>query len=295
MMMKRIPQDWPNKTFSQEIQVGDLFWHVQIAGSSPNHLLLLHGTGSSAHTWGNIFTELSQHFTVIAPDLPGHGFTKNLGNKTLNLDQLAGALSDLREALKIDYVDHIVGHSAGATLALSYALKNRQPKTIVGLNPSLISLPNFYSNFVAPFINPIVTSSFFTAVLADLLPRTKMIDSLLESTKSTLPIDKRERYKTLFRSADHLNGSMSFMAGTDIPSLLSQCKNITSKLVFIVTEDDGWIPIKPLCKAIQENFLNPHIIEITGGHLFHEAQEQLALQLIQSALPIQEVEDVDLN
>lgn len=293
--MKRIPKDWPNNAFSQEIQVGDLFWHVQIAGSSPSHLLLLHGTGSSAHTWGNIFTELSQHFTVIAPDLPGHGFTKNLGNKTLNLDQLASALSDLRDALKIDYVDHIVGHSAGATLALSYALKNRQPKTIVGLNPSLISLPNFYSNFVAPFINPIVTSSFFTAVLSDLLPRTKMIDSLLDSTKSTLPSDKRECYKTLFRSADHLNGSMSFMAGTDIPSLLSQCKKITSQLVFIVSEDDGWIPIKPLCKVINESFLNPQIIEVTGGHLFHEVQEQLALELIQNALPIKEVEDVDLN
>ena len=288
-MIKRVPKDWPNSTFSQEVQVGDLFWHVQIAGNSPSHLLLLHGTGSSAHTWGAIFAELSKHYTVIAVDLPGHGYTKNLGNKTLSLDQLADKLSDLRKALKIDYFESIVGHSAGATLALSYALKNKQPKTIIGLNPSLISLPNFYNKFIAPFLNPIVTSSFFTAVLSDLLPKTKMIDSLLDSTKSVLPPEKRERYKTLFKSADHLNGSMSFMAGADIPSLLNQCKKINSRLTFIVTEDDGWIPMKQLCEVIRKDFINPHIVEKKGGHLFHEESEKQALELIMGALTEEEV------
>ncbi|QWD93910.1 alpha/beta fold hydrolase [Polynucleobacter sp. MG-Unter2-18] len=294
-MIKRVPNDWPNSAFSQEIQVGDLFWHVQVSGTSPSHLLLLHGTGSSAHTWGAIFAELSKHYTVVAVDLPGHGFTKNLGNKTLSLDQLADTLTDLRKALKIDYFDSIIGHSAGATLALSYALKNKQPKTIIGLNPSLISLPNFYNKFVAPFLNPIVTSSFFTAVLSDLLPRTSMIDSLLDSTKSVLPPEKKERYKTLFKSADHLNGSMSFMAGADIPSLLSQCKKISSRLTFIVTEDDGWIPIKQLREVIRKDFVNPRIIEIEGGHLFHEESEKLALEFIMSALTEEEAKHVHTN
>lgn len=292
-MLERIPKDWPNNHFSREIQVGDLFWHVQIAGNSPKHLLLLHGTGSSAHTWGNIFTELSKDFTVIAPDLPGHGFTRNIGTKkTLNLDQLADTLSDLRAALGIDYFDHIIGHSAGATLALSYALKNKQPKTIIGLNPSLISLPNFYSRFVAPFLNPIVTSSFFTAVLSDLLPHINMIDGLLDSTRSNLAPEKRERYKILFKNPDHLNGSMSFMAGADIASLLSQCKKIESRLTFIVTEDDGWIPIKPLCEVIRNNFNNANIVEIKGGHLLHEESEDLAIQLIQDSMLEEEVKNV---
>ena len=232
---------------------------------------------------------------MIAVDLPGHGYTKNLGNKTLSLDQLADKLTELRKALKIDYFDSIVGHSAGATLALSYALKNKQPKTIVGLNPSLISLPNFYNKFVAPFLNPIVTSSFFTAVLSDLLPRTNMIDSLLDSTKSVLPAEKRAHYKTLFKSADHLNGSMSFMAGADIPSLLSQCKKISSRLTFIVTEDDGWIPMKSLCEVIRKDFINPHIVEVKGGHLFHEESEKLALEFIMSALTEEEVKHVHAN
>ena len=197
---------------------------------------------------------------------------------------MATKLSELREVLNIEYFDHIIGHSAGATLALSYTLQNKQAKTIVGLNPSLISLPNFYHRFVAPFLNPIVTSSFFSAVLADLLPHTKMIDNLIDSTNTNLNAEKRNRYKTLFKNADHLNGSMSFMAGTDIPGLLEQCKKIQSKLTFILTEDDGWIPAQALQQVIKQYFAQAKVIEIKGGHMFHEANETYAIELIEAAL-----------
>lgn len=283
-MMDTIPADWPNKSFSRRIQTGDLSWHVQVAGSSPIHVLLLHGTGSSAHSWGILFSELAKKYTVVAPDLPGHGYTKNFGNKSLNLDDLAKKLSELREALNISYFDHIIGHSAGATLALSYTIHNQQPKTIIGLNPSLISLPSFYHQFIAPFINPIVTSSFFTSILSDLLPLTKTIDRLIDSTNTSLSPEKRERYKSLFRNSDHLNGSMSFMAGTDIDRLLSRCQHIQSKLTFIVTKDDGWIPAKNLLQVIHQFFPKAEVIEVVGGHLFHEANEALALELIEKAI-----------
>lgn len=283
-MITGIPADWPNKSFSRHIQAGDLSWHVQIAGSGPAHILLLHGTGSSAHTWGDLFTDLAKTYTVIAPDLPGHGFTKNHGIKNLNLDALAIKLAELREALNIEYFDHIIGHSAGATLALSYTLNNKQAKTIIGLNPSLINLPGAYHKFIAPFINPIVTSSFFTSILSDLLPHTKMIDSLIDSTNTKLVTEKRARYKTLFKDANHLNGSMSFMAGTDMQSLLNHSKQIQSNITFVLSEDDGWIPVQALRKVIDQYFNTAKVIEIKGGHLFHEANEALALKLINEAL-----------
>ena len=282
--MKNIPKDWPNHSFSREIKTEDLSWHVQVGGDSPKKILMLHGTGSSAHTWGSIFTELAKNYTVIAPDLPGHGFTTSVTKKSLSLDELAIQLTQLREALDIQYFDYIIGHSAGATLGLSYALVNEQPKAIIGLNPSLISLPSLYHQFIAPLLNPIVTSSFFTSILSDLLPHTKIIDGLLDSTKTSLSQEKRALYKTLFNNADHLNGSMSFMAGADITNLLEKCKTIQSKLIFILTEDDGWIPINNLRDVIRKYFDKAKVIEIKGGHLFHEGDEVAALKLIQHAL-----------
>jgi len=120
--------------------------------------------------------------------------------------------------------------------------------------------------------------------LSDLLPHTKIIDGLLDSTKTNLSQEKRALYKTLFNSAEHLNGSMSFMAGTDIANLLEKCRTIKSKLIFILTEDDGWIPINNLREMIRKYFSKAKVIEIKGGHLFHEGDEVTALKLIQNAL-----------
>ena len=44
----------------------------RIAGSGPA-ILLIHGIGDNSTTWNTVQTELAQRFTVIAPDLLGHG------------------------------------------------------------------------------------------------------------------------------------------------------------------------------------------------------------------------------
>jgi len=82
------------------------------------------------------------------------------------------------------------------------------------------------------------------------------------------------------------------MAGTDIASLLDKCKTIQSKLTFILTEDDSWIPIKNLRDVISKYFSKAKVIEIKGGHLFHEGDEVTALKLIQSILKGQGETDV---
>jgi pimeloyl-ACP methyl ester carboxylesterase len=42
------------------------------AGSGPV-LLLLHGIANSSETWEPVAADLCKHFTLIAPDLLGHG------------------------------------------------------------------------------------------------------------------------------------------------------------------------------------------------------------------------------
>src|SRR5947199_10329980 len=44
----------------------------RIAGSGPA-LLLIHGVGDSSKAWETVHAKLAQRFTVIAPDLLGHG------------------------------------------------------------------------------------------------------------------------------------------------------------------------------------------------------------------------------
>ena len=291
----RIPQNWPLRELSKSVSVGKLDWHVQVAG--PRHTpkglvkpiaLLLHGTGSSAHSWAELIPALATTHWVIAPDLPGHGFTISHQSEPLSLTLITHMLAELLHALEIEQIDTLVGHSAGATLGLQYSLLYPAPKRILGLNPSLVSLPSFYHSFLAPLINPIATSSFVSSLIADFLPYTSMIDKLLDSTNSRLNGIQRERYKLLFKEKNHINGSLNFMAATDIPNLLAHAHEIKSQLTFLVAKQDSWVRKDELLAVIQRNFPQARVIQEDGGHLFHEANPDTALALIQSVLnPVQ--------
>ena len=287
----RIPQNWPLRELSNSVSVGQMEWHVQMAGVGVSAdgvekpiALLLHGTGSSAHSWAELLPELAKSHWVIAPDLPGHGFTISHQSEQLSLTLITHKLAELLRVLGVEQIDSIIGHSAGATLALQYSLLYPAPKRILGLNPSLVSLPSFYHSFLAPLINPIATSSFVSSMIADFLPYTSMIDKLLDSTNSKLNGIQRERYKLLFKQKNHINGSLNFMAATDIPNLLAHAHEITSELTFLVANQDSWVRKDELLAVIHRYFPRSTVIQKDGGHLFHEANPEAALAIIQSAL-----------
>jgi magnesium chelatase accessory protein len=81
---ERDGQDWPNRQSSEFVKAGGLTWHVQRMGQGPC-LLLLHGTAASTHSWRDLAPILATHFTLIAPDLPGQGFTSSLPQARVSL------------------------------------------------------------------------------------------------------------------------------------------------------------------------------------------------------------------
>ena len=88
------------------------------AGKGPV-LLLLHGITSSSETWDKVFRPLSKRFTVIAPDLLGHGLSaKPRGDYSLGA--YASGVRDLLVALGVDSAT-IVGHSLGGGVAMQFA------------------------------------------------------------------------------------------------------------------------------------------------------------------------------
>jgi len=75
LVWERDGRDWPNRDASRFVRAGGLRWHVQKTGTGPV-LLLVHGTGAATHSWRELAPLLARRFTVIAPDLPGPGFTQ---------------------------------------------------------------------------------------------------------------------------------------------------------------------------------------------------------------------------
>jgi magnesium chelatase accessory protein len=87
----------------------------------PRDILLLHGTGASAHSWRDVAPALARHHRVIVPDLPGHAFTQRPPAAGLSLPGMAAALGALLQTLEATPAV-IVGHSAGAAIAARMAL-----------------------------------------------------------------------------------------------------------------------------------------------------------------------------
>jgi pimeloyl-ACP methyl ester carboxylesterase len=82
-------------------------------------LLLIHGITNSSASWEPVLATLGQRFTVIAPDLLGHGDSaKPRGDYSLGAN--ASLLRDLMLALGHERAT-IVGHSLGGGIAMQMA------------------------------------------------------------------------------------------------------------------------------------------------------------------------------
>jgi len=88
------------------------------AGSGPV-IVLVHGITSTSATWANVLPYLAERFTVIAPDLLGHGESaKPRGDYSLGA--YASGIRDLLTALGHERAT-FVGHSLGGGIAMQLA------------------------------------------------------------------------------------------------------------------------------------------------------------------------------
>jgi magnesium chelatase accessory protein len=283
----RLPADWPHREHSRSVAVGALDWHVQVMGRGPT-LLLLHGSGASAHSWADLMEMLAGHATVVAPDLPGHAFTTGATTADMTLPGMQAALAGLLTALKLPAPVLVAGHSAGAALALRWALSTpRPPVALVGFNPSLVAPASVYTDWLAPLINPVATSAPVAQLLAGLAVRTGMVDSLLNSTQSVLPAAQRERYRLLFGRPDHVRGAMGFMAAADLPALLADSARLPGAVHFIVGTRDAWVPEASLQPVIARHFPQARVERWVGGHVLHEEMPAKAASMLIGVLEAQ--------
>ena len=114
-----IQQAQPPSNFkSEKKNVNGINIHYVIGGTG-EPLLLIHGFGQNWYMWNRLLPELSKHFTVIAPDLPGLG-ESDKPDSGYDKKTLAADLHGLGTQLGFSDID-VVGHDIGLMVAYAYA------------------------------------------------------------------------------------------------------------------------------------------------------------------------------
>ncbi|WP_338892686.1 alpha/beta hydrolase [Rhodococcus sovatensis] len=90
----------------------------RMAGEGPV-VLLIHGIGDNSETWNDVIPHLAQNYTVIAPDLLGHG-RSDKPRADYSVAAYANGMRDLLSVLGIEHVT-VVGHSLGGGVAMQFS------------------------------------------------------------------------------------------------------------------------------------------------------------------------------
>ncbi|XWX00781.1 hypothetical protein V2A60_008802 [Cordyceps javanica] len=125
-----------------------LFWREN-GPQYPSKTVLLHGFPSSSHQYRHLIPLLAARYRVIAPDLPGFGFTETPDDFTYTFDSLADVVEEFLASLSIDKYSIYI-FDCGALVGLRLAL--RRPSAIEAI---ITQNGNVYVEGLGDVWNPI--------------------------------------------------------------------------------------------------------------------------------------------
>ena len=276
-------RDWPNKAASRFVLASGLRWHVQVIGEGPT-LLLLHGSGSATHSWRDVARILARDFTVVALDLPGHGFTDTPSGDGLSLNGMAREVAGLLSVLDVKPVA-VVGHSAGAAVALRMSLDGRLGDArLISLNGALQPFPGASAHIFPAiakllFLNPLAIQLF---ALRASSPAT--IGRLLEGSGSKIDAAGLADYGLLLRRPGHIAGTLGMMANWKLEPLVADLPRLTAPLTLVATAGDRAVP-PSVSREIKTLLPASTLIELPKlGHLAHEEDPEQFADIIRRAV-----------
>ena len=279
-MQNSVPSNWPNSQYSEYVETRFHSWHIQRLGKGRGKkILFIHGTGSSCHTWSNTVEYLLDEFEVLLVDLPGHGFSKI---PTPNQSSLQSVFNGLMELIKkISFLpDLIVGHSAGAAIAVLLSEKIQAKNGVICINSAFGEFPGLAGVMFPIFAKIIAVVPFSSDILAGLSRNKDRTEKLIANTGSKITKDRLRHYKLLFSKPNHVKGTLKLMAEWNLSEFLNNLKNCNSNIKFLVGNLDKTVPIS-VSKKWSRILPTTSYHEISGaGHLVHEEKPYEVRQII---------------
>ncbi|MEO0388982.1 MAG: alpha/beta fold hydrolase BchO [Pseudomonadota bacterium] len=276
---------WPHAAASRFIETRAQRWHVQIAGAGPA-VLLLHGAGGANHSWRGLFETLSTAAQVISPDLPGHGLTRAYAPARSSLPTMAEDIAALLDQLGARPA-LIVGHSAGAALALRLVLDHPVPASVLALNPALRPFDGPAALMMPALARLTALNPFAPYALAQAAGSDRVVARMLEATGSAADAEMAALYRLCFSDPDHIAGTLRMMARWELSGLGRDLKRLTTPLTVALGANDRAVA-PATTRRVLADLPGASLVSIAKlGHLMHEEAPArfaaLALECLEAA------------
>jgi len=273
---------WPHAHCSRFLKAGGVSWHVQVAGSGPA-VLLLHGTGASTHSWRDLVAPLATRFTVVAPDLPGHGFSSPPTTRQgYALPDMARSLAALLRDLDIT-PRWLMGHSAGAAIGVRMAVELGMAfRHIIAVNGALLPLRGMPVPAFSLAARLLSATSLIPGLVARRASDSNAVKRLIGNTGSHIGPEGMAFYRTLMADPGHVTAVLSMMGQWDLRLMERDLPRLQIPLLLAVGGNDRTVPPGE-ADRVRSLAANAQITLLPGlGHLAHEERPQLFVELLEN-------------
>lgn len=258
------------KYFTKEssyLEVGDAKLHIRKRGSGPA-LFLIHGSFASLHTWDGWENELSNTFTTISLDLPGHGLTGPNKNEDYSTDYYSDLVFALADTLRIDTF-YVAGNSLGGMVAWKMAFhKPNRVKKLVLIDAAGYEKSKAGSETKRPFIFKMLEMKPLALLLTKVTPRFLFKINLKEvyGNPEKFTDNELDRYYELMRREGNREATMKRLQHYG-RNLQDSIKFIQTPTLILWGEKDRWIPVENAYRFHNDIPWSKLIIIPDAGHI----------------------------
>ncbi|MBW8361956.1 MAG: alpha/beta hydrolase [Kaistella sp.] len=248
--------------------------NYEISGKGKEQLVLLHGFMENLMIWEEMETYLSDDFTLIKIDLPGHGISK-IYSEVHTMEFMAEEVKKVTDKLKLkDF--HLLGHSMGGYTSLAFAEKFPE---------KLKTLTLFFSSFFADDAEKKALRKKSFRIIKEAYPNYVKagIPNLFNENEKDILEGKIELAKEIALSTP-TDGVLAAVKGmikrTDKTSVL---ENFEGKILVIAGKHDNGVKTDEMLKSLPDS-TNIKSYLLDCGHNGHWEKPEICAAIINTEL-----------
>jgi magnesium chelatase accessory protein len=225
---------------------------------------------------------LAEHYTVLAVDLPGHGFSDSVQSAQMSIAGMSESLAALLREIAVE-VTYCVGHSAGAVILCRMALEGMiAPRVVISENGAFMPWGGAAGALFSPIARLMASASLVPRLVSWSAGNPSNVARMIAGTGSHLNAEGIELYTRLVREPRHVAAALAMMANWDLYGFERQLPNLKAPLALLVAECDRAVPPRQAA-WVKQRVTTAEIHHLAGlGHLAHEEDPLLLSQQIAS-------------